>query len=152
MMIYGPRLASSVVTEGSLPDLIEQAESESVRLMRSRHVASMAIKIALLALLAAACWRASALGAVALGVFAIFVLVAPSSYYWVMLVLVPLRPRVGVAAGVLALSAAMYGVELLTEDFAVRYTLFSAGLLALLAVWFVPDAVRTLKGGPASAE
>ena len=96
------------------------------------------LRIALLAVIAAAMWRSALSEALLLGLGVWYALSAPGAYYWIALATVPLvRVRV-LPISILALWAALQGVELLFPDpthMTFRFALMSWGLLVILVGW-----------------
>lgn len=99
-----------------------------------------------LLLIAAASWRAEKDESVVLGIGAVFSLVLLTCYYWIMLLLVPVKSgRVG-AVAVLLLSAGLAAVHLATPpSFEMIYGLVSWALALLLLAWVGPDALATFR-------
>ncbi len=94
-----------------------------------------------LLLVAAASWRAKRDEAVIVSIGAVFALGLLTCYYWVMLLLVPLRDGRRGAAAVLLLSAGLYGLHLATPpSFEMIYGVMSWALALLAIAWLGPAA------------
>lgn len=118
-----------------------------IRRRAERRPALWLTQAALLALVAAAAWRATRAQSVVLSMIAFFALAPGPGYYWILLLALPLYgdgPAVGAA---LALSLAMYVFHLVEGRELVRYGVLSFGLLGLFAGWTLPAAARALRDG-----
>lgn len=147
-LLFAPRL----VQAGDTP-VAEISQEELRELRRDRLWIRMLIVGGLLGLLVLAQWRNSLADASLLGMVAVFALIPLSCYYWAMLLLVPLRRGTPTALLFLLLSAVLFTADQLhaVSDPALRYVWVSSGLAPLLALWILPDALRTLrksKAGP----
>lgn len=94
----------------------------------------------------AALWECSLVEASALGMALVFGLMAPSCYYYVFLIFVPLvgsgwRPTIAV----LAISAGVFYMRLDPRPFETVYGATSWALLVFFVVWLGPMAFRTLR-------
>lgn len=116
------------------------------RLAAERRVPVRLAQLALLGLLALAAWPAGPARAAGYGMVAVFALTQSACYYWAMGLLAPLAGGERVGMALLALSAALFGLQLVVADNLVRYTLMSWGLLAVFVVWLAPGAWETLRG------
>jgi hypothetical protein len=123
---------------GPWQDIMRQRE-------RRLKVPLVAAQLALLLLTAAAAWRAPPDQAAVLGLAAVFALVQPTGYYWLMLLLLPLRPGITVVVCWLAMNSALYYVYTVSPYYELRYGVMSYCLLVLFVIWLGPDAVRTLR-------
>jgi hypothetical protein len=99
---------------------------------RDHRAARAALACGLLAVLAFAAWRLPLREATALGLAAVFVAIPLGSYYWVMLLLLPLCGGTAAAIALLALSAAAYAVECFELPVALVHALMSVGIAAVL--------------------
>lgn len=125
---------------------------EIVRVRAERRVPYLAVQVAALLLLGAAVWGLPLWSATALSMLAIFVLSPAGGYYWVMTAAGALCGR-RVFFATLAFNTSMYAVSLLEPDVLVRYGVMSWLMVAMFAVWVLPDAIRNLRadrdaGGP----
>ena len=137
-LLFGGELANPVieaqarccaaVLAGALLLLARRIDSR----LAERRPALLALKGAFLASVAAAAWRAGTLRAAALGLAATFALTPLASYYWVMLLLLPLAYGAPAALAILALSALVHAVDALPPPLAFPHALMSAGLALLL--------------------
>jgi hypothetical protein len=121
---------------------------EGVRqLLADRLPGRIAASGALLGLLVIAVWRAGLAESAVLGMVSIFALSAPSAYYWVMLLAMPLRPGTWAPLAVLLLAAASYWTQSVypyQEYEPWRYALLAWGYAAIFVAWLLPDLVRAL--------
>lgn len=121
------------------------------RLKEERRMVTWGLAGLFLLLIAAASWRAERDESIVLGIGAVFALVLLTCYYWIVLLLVPVRSgRIG-AAVLLLLSAGLAALHLATPSFEMIYGLMSWALALLLLAWIGPDALATfreLRGGP----
>ena len=147
LVLFGPEIAHHAGQRGEGRWNLER---EDLALRRYAQRASLvASQAGLLLLLGAACWRASVSQAAVLSMSAIFVLTPTASYYWILLLAIPLRNRGDAAVlAALVLNLAMFAVHRLEADVLVRYSLVSALLLLFFLGWLLPDAARTLRGAP----
>jgi hypothetical protein len=148
VVLNGPRLLRVVVSDRSMPRSWRLPHHEAERLKQERRGASVLLKAAFLALLIGALWQASLAEAAVLGIVGVFVLTPLSSYYWIMLLALPLGRGGVVALGFLALSTALYAFDLLEPPMGLVYAVTSLGLALLLLGWLLSEASRTLRSSP----
>lgn len=157
LVLYGPRVARVAArewsTSGSLPHgrhMVEPFEPRETRLAFSaRRPLGLALKGAFLVLLAAVVWRLPPAPAASLSVGAIYALTAVESYYWIILVLLPLSGATAASLALLPLAAAMYLVDLYSPGGVSRGVLLASGLGAVLVVALMPRVIRTLRSARA---
>ena len=132
----------------SLPEPWIAWQRKMTRLEDERQVWIWSLAALYLLVIAAAAWRAERDEAVVLGIGGVFALALLTSYYWAMLLLVPLRGGRLAAAVLLFLSAALYALHLATPpSFEMIYGVMSWALAVLLLVWAGPAALATLRDG-----
>jgi hypothetical protein len=114
------------------------------RLQSERRPLLVAASILFLAVVAGAGWRYRPTEATVLGIVVAFGVVVLTSYYWAMLLLIPLgRGRWVPTAGWLAINVALFGLHLVTPSFEMIYGLMSWGLLLFFLAWLGPDALTS---------
>ncbi len=146
LVLYGPETVKRRLVNWTLPEPWSMWQVHMDRLQLERRPAVVAIALLMLALAGAAAWRSPPDEAAALGVVAVFAVVVLTCYYWVMLLVLPLRRGVAASVGVLGLCAGLYGLDLVTPSFEMIYGAMSWGLAVLFAGWAVPDAVAAVRG------
>lgn len=131
----------------SLPEPWLPWQETMSRREAERRPWTWSLAVLCLALVAAAAWRARRDEALTLGMGAAFALALLTCYYWVMLLLVPLRGGRLAAATLLLVNAWLYGLHLASApSFELIYGLFSWVLAFLLLLWVGPEAAGTLAG------
>ncbi len=105
--------------------------------------------ILLLAAVARAAWARPRVEAAALGAVTIFVLTAPTSYYWSILLLVPLVGRRWLTAAVFALSAVLSAVGAATGKTFV-FAVAAQVLLVFFLTWLFVRPSETVTEQPAA--
>jgi hypothetical protein len=151
VILNGPALLEGLLA-GEVPQLEPLDRAEILGVLATRRPVSLLAKGAVFLVLSLALARASLVGSAVLGLVAIFLLTPLGSYYWIMLLAVPLRHE-RAALGVIALAAALWAVHGMLpgrEWHELRFALMSAGLAVFLVAWLLPDAVRALRGGRAA--
>lgn len=135
-----------------LADPVEGRRRKEITNSLAEHrVGRIVASGAMLALFCVAVWHASLAESAALGIAPIFALTPAVSYYWIMMLIVPLRRGRWASLAVLSLAIAMYEVSLFYPSMDYHswlYSLFAWGNALLLFGWLLPDAVRALKRGP----
>ncbi len=132
--------------DGPAPRLTHR---EARQKLDERRLVLSAARGAMLALFARAAWRASLVGSTVLSLAVLYALAAAGTYYWIIAMLIPLRPGIAMPVALLLLSAAgnLLHLGFRGEAYdAFRTSLMSWGLGVLLVGWLLPDAWRTLKG------
>lgn len=133
------------LARGELPrELPVWRQRQVERVREQRRVLAWAAQAGLLALVAGACTRARPAGSLALSTGAVFALAPAGSYYWAMLLLVPLQGGAGAVLGLLGLSTAMKAVHLAWQGDTTRYAIKSLGLLVFFVAWTAPPAWAAL--------
>ena len=110
-----------------------------------------AARIAFLALLAAASWRAKPEEAGTLSLGAVFALVLTTCYYWQALLILPFLGSWRIVWGALLLNFGLYLMHYQTAAFEMRYGLMSWGLLVLFVAMYVPRVKALVDGRRALA-
>lgn len=147
VVLYDVDTMKRVDVDWSLPEPWIHWQAKMNRLEAERSVGTSMLAGFYLLLVALASWRARRDTSIVLGMGAIFSLALLTCYYWIMLLLVPIRnPRWGTVA-LLLFSAWLYGLHLVTPSFEMIYGLASWGLALLLLVWVGPDAWATVREG-----
>ncbi len=135
VLLNTPELVAAVATTGS-PVLPPWKKVDVERIREERLPVAVGAKLALLALLAVALWRArSHAEAAVLSLTALFAAVPLGSYYWAVLLLVPIRGGPAAVLALLTLSTAMKGAQLAFDSETTRYALKSLGLAAFFTLW-----------------
>ncbi|MBW2541168.1 MAG: hypothetical protein JRF15_03685 [Deltaproteobacteria bacterium] len=136
----------------------ERAERRTLQSVREALAKWRPVRIAVigvfLALAGLAMWRAPLAEAAVLGLVPFFALTPAAAYYWIALLVVPLRRGQGVALALLVLSAAMHGIEYVDPSpiqAPWRYALLSWGYALILLAWLTPDLVRMIGRSPVRA-
>jgi hypothetical protein len=119
------------------------------QLLDERRAGRIAASGLLLTMLGAAVWSASLAESAVLGVVAIFVLSPAPVYYWIMLLVIPLRPGQAATLAVLLVAAGAHWVERFYPSS--EYGPWNYGILAwsyalILVAWILPAVVRQLGG------
>lgn len=156
LVLYGPYVAREARRAwretGALPRGRDQIYALTQREIRERFAAQRPLRLALragvLVLLGLAVWRASPAQAAVLSIAGIYALTPIDSYYWVLLVLLPLAGARGASLAVLGLAAALYGLDLYKPGAVVRHLAMAAGIGAILGAALLPGALRSLRRGP----
>jgi len=99
---------------------------------REHRLARAALAIALLTVLAVAAWRAPLSHATGLGIAAVFVAIPLGSYYWVMLLVLPLCGGRATAIALLAVSAGVYATACFDPPVALLHAMMSVGIAVVL--------------------
>ncbi len=147
VFIYGPStMTGREPANWPLADRWAMWQSAMNRAQSARRPFYLAAAGLLLALVAAAAWRAPREEAIVLGVTAVFALLVLSCYYWVVLAIVALRRGLVAPLGLLGLNAMLCLTDLLQAPTEITYALMSWGVLAILLAWLLPDALATLRG------
>ncbi len=116
------------------------------RLERERRPLIAAVSALMLALVVLAARRQRLDQASILGIVVTFSLVVLTSYYWVMLLLLPLgRGRWMPTTGWLAINTGLFGLHLATPSFEMIYGTLSWALTIFFIVWLAPDAVASVR-------
>ena len=116
------------------------------RLEKQRQPLLMAVAAIMLAAVVLAAYRLGLDQASVLGIVVVFALVVLTSYYWVMLLMVPLgRGRWMPTAGWLAINTALFGLHLATPSFEMIYGILSWALAIFFLAWLAPDAITSLR-------
>ena len=102
----------------------------------------LASRLLFLAIWTLSIWRARLPEAALAGMAACFALTTPTSYYWIMLVALPLLRRADLVCGALALNLVAHAVHLLHPAFEMRFGIYSVGLALLHLAWLLPNAVE----------
>ena len=147
IVITGPSLISNAL-RSSEPSSYFSSYTSS--LLLEKRVARALASATLLALVVVAMWHASVVESAILGIVVIFALLHPASYYWIMVLVVPLRGRLGAVLALLGLESALHGIQFLyTHGFYLQfcYALHSWGLLLFFAAWLAPPTWRQLIQG-----
>ena len=103
------------------------------------------LSLATLALIAAAAWRSPPDEAAVLGLGAVYATLLLTCYYWVMLILAPIRSGRAATAAILVMNAGLYTLDLRGAPYEMLYGLMSWALAALLLAWMLPGAWRTIR-------
>jgi hypothetical protein len=140
IVVTGPKLISNVL-RSSEPSRIFSTYTSKV-LGENRTTRAFA-SAALLVLVVIAMWHASVVESAIMGTVVIFALLHPASYYWIMILFVPLRGRLGLVLALLGLETALHGMQFLyTHGFYQQfwYAVHSWGLLLFFVAWLAPLA------------
>jgi len=87
---------------------------------------------------------------VILGLAVIFALSPASAYYWIMLLMLPLRQSQGAAIAVFAVSVAIQGLAWIYTGLEYEpwlYAILAWSYLSILAGWILPEAAKALPAG-----
>jgi hypothetical protein len=102
---------------------------------------------ALLALAGLAMWRAPLAEAAVLGLVPFFALTPAAAYYWIVILVVPLRRGWAATPALLLLAAALHQIEYLDpapDQSPWRYALLAWGYGVILVAWLIPDLARAI--------
>ncbi len=145
LLLYGPDTFGRRLVDWTAPEpwILWQGKMDLERGERRPWLLLAALLYLLVT--AAAAWRAPPDQAAAASVAAVFALLLLTCYYWSMLLWTPIRGGPRTAAGALGLSALLYAVQLRTGTFEMIYGIMSWALAALLLLWLLPAAWRTLR-------
>ena len=136
IVVHGARL----VRQGAVvPRSWTLPPGEADALLRDRQLYAGLGSGLLLLLLAGAAWGAPLDRAAALGIAGIFALTPLSSYYWILLIALPLAGAEGVALGFVAVCAGLYALGAIGAPSAWLYSLLSIALGALLVGWMAAE-------------
>lgn len=134
-VLYDLDVMRRVEVNWGLPEPWLPVQQKIDRLTGERRPWIAALTGVYLVLFSLACWRARREESVVLGIVAIFALTLLTCYYWIMLLLVPLRSATLGTVALLLLSAGLYGLHLLTPAFEMIYGLMSWALALLFLAW-----------------
>ncbi len=152
VLLYGPDTYARRLVNYDLPEAFIHWH-EHLTYLRGQMMPLIVLAAgAMLALTAGAAWRSTPSEAAALGIVPCFSLLLLTCYYWSMLVVVPLRRGTDATLGALVLSSACILVHALTGGFEVIYGACSWAMLVLFVTWLWPDAVKTFKKEPLTAD
>ncbi len=122
-----------------------QGVRESLAKWRPVRVAVVGVFLALAGL---AIWRAPLAETAVLGLVPFFALTPAAAYYWIVVLVVPLRKGQAATLALLLLSAAMHGIEFIDPSpiqAPWRYALLAWGYALILIVWLIPDLVQVIR-------
>jgi hypothetical protein len=108
-----------------------------------------------LALAGFAMWRAPLAETAVLGLIPFFALTPAAAYYWIVVLVVPLRRGQTATLALLLLSAALHGIEFIDPSpiqAPWRYALLAWGYALILIAWLVPDLVQLIRQPRARAD
>ena len=145
VVLYGPGTMTRRLVNWSLPDPFAMWHAHMDRLRGERRPMVWGAAAVLLAFVGTAAWRSRRDEAAVLGPAAVFAVLLLTCYYWAMLLVLPLRRGPWTAAGVLAISAGMYALDLSNTTFEMLYGLMSWALLILFLAWCWPDALAAIR-------
>lgn len=145
LFLYGPDTISRRMVSWSLPEpwAVWQAHMDTVS--EARRLPIAAVTLGFLAVLACAAWNAPRHEAALLGVAVVFAVLLLTCYYWVMLLVVPMRRGWTATAGWLAINVALFGLDLLTPAFEAIYGFMSWALAIFFLVWISRDALAVIR-------
>jgi hypothetical protein len=150
LLLYGPETVERRLVDWSLPEPWIHWQEKMTRMATERHLWIVLATVTLVALAGVAAWPLPKDAAAVLGVAVVFALLLTTCYYWQMLLLVPILGRERATMGVLALSAALYGIQLRTGSFEAIFGAMSWGLALLFVSWTWPAVVTAWRGRGAS--
>ncbi len=123
------------------------------QVVSGRGLVLPALQLALVALFCLAAWRATLVETAVLGIGLIFVLTTAGSYYWVILLALPLIPGRVAPLVPMLLAVFVYGHQAISgsqELIPERYLALSWALTAFFSLWFAQRAIQTLRSGTGS--
>jgi hypothetical protein len=137
----------------------ERAERRTLQGVRESLAKWRPVRVAVvgafLALAGLAMWRAPLAEAAVLGLVPLFALTPAAAYYWIVVLVVPLRKGWATAPALLLLSAAMHAIEFVDPSpiqAPWRYALLAWGYALILIAWLTPDLVRLIERERARAD
>lgn len=142
LLLYGPKTVKREFVDWSLPEPWTEWQEKMDGWKKERRLLLASASLLILSLIAIASWQASLDEALILGIGALFTVFLLTCYYWVMLVLVPLRGGEKSTAAVLALSSGLFFLHYLNPTFELIFGAMSWALLLLLLAWIAPDLRR----------
>jgi hypothetical protein len=164
LVVYRERLPSNGISleNAILADRAASVREETSATMTERDLAwdsamqkaggerrplILAASLLLVAITLAAMWNRPPDQAAVLGCALLFAALPMASYYWIVLVLVPLAGGAWLpTAAVLGFSAFVFGMILATEEqLAITYGAASWALLAFFALWLLPASLAALR-------
>jgi len=149
VLLYGPDTIFRRTVDWKLPEPWIHWQAKMNAMKSDRRVFIALAMLLFTGVIVAAAWRCSIDEATALGIGVAYAALLLTCYYWTMVMMLPFKRRSD--AAVLAffafnvLSCFAYFVHSASEF---RYGLVSWMLGALLLIWALPDALRTLRGVP----
>lgn len=146
VLLYGPDTVTHRLVSWSLPDPWAVWQAHMGTLSEARRVPIAALAVAFLAVLGCAAWKAPPHEAALLGVAAVFAVLLLTCYYWIMLLLVPIRRGWTATAAWLAINAALFGLDLATPAHEAIYGFMSWALAVFFLTWFGRDALAVVRG------
>ena len=133
-------LARALITMTPMP-------LESIPAQVERHwLALPTLRLGFIALFCLAAWRATLVEAAVLGLALVFVLTPATSYYWVILLALPLLPGRTAALMPVMLAALVYGHEAMSGPYRMadeRFYALSCCLALFFALWLGRQASQT---------
>ncbi len=146
LLLYDSDTLTRKDVDFSLPEPWLHWQAKMDRLHTERQPIVMGVLALVLLVIAMAAWRQTPDQAALSGIFITFSGVILTSYYWVMLCLVPLgRRRWLPTAGWLAHNLGLYALHLATPSFEMIYGTMSLALTVFFLAWFGPDAWKTVQ-------
>lgn len=132
VVLYGAADMKRELVDFSLPEPWIHWQARMDARASERAPLLWGARLALVALFAWACRRASPTEAAALGIALVFAFAFTTCYYWQMLVMLLAFRSITLLHAVLALNLAMFGLHFASPSFELRYGLMSWALLLLL--------------------
>jgi hypothetical protein len=144
LLVYDYPNYNLELVDPSLPDRWTRWAEKMTELKDERRPAFLVLALALLALVAAAAWRAPPDEAAVLGIGVVFTLLLLTCYYWAMLLIAPIRGKEWAAGLLLVTNALLFHFAAQTRTFVHLFGALSWALALLLLVWTLPAVVRAL--------
>lgn len=136
-------------TDASQPDPWNFVKKQAKKISDQRKALIIATTLLFLLLLAAGSWTAKLDEAVVLSSVAVFALVQLSNYYWILLLVVPLRIHYRNSSIILLLliNLVLALVHIASPFNEVRFGVMSWLLTVFFIAWLTPEALKNLSNG-----
>lgn len=138
VLLYDGETMRRELVDFSLPEPWVHWQAKMDHLKEDRAAILWAARIAFLALLGLASWRAKPEHAAVLSLGAVFAMVLTTCYYWQALLILPFLGGWLPVVAALALNFGLLVLHFFTGSFEMRYGLMSWGLLALFVALYAP--------------
>ncbi|MEM8931850.1 MAG: hypothetical protein AAGE94_11790 [Acidobacteriota bacterium] len=138
VLLYDKATMNRDLVDFQLPEPWIHWQAKMDGLKHDRAAVLWAARLAFLALLAAAAWKAKPEEAATMSLGAVFALVLTTCYYWQALLILPFLGSWPVVWGALALNIVQYALHYQSPAFELRYGLMSWGLLVLFVGIYAP--------------
>jgi hypothetical protein len=139
LLLYGPDTFAGRLIDAKLPDPRLPWRSRMGQLKHHNRIWIALAQLTFLLLIVRGAWRTPRDEAATLGLAVIFCLALLTCYYWLMLLIIPLRRNIGAVIGLLVLNLGISIIHLLTNpEYAFQYGILSWALALYFLYWIIP--------------